>query len=162
MDHYEFFVQGKPEPAGSKNAFLHRHTGRLVVTDDNPKSRGWKKLVKQTAMVLVGAPRLSVPVELRLTFVVERPQHHYRTGRNAHLLRDAAPDYHTVKPDTTKLIRGVEDALTGVLWVDDAQVVRQSAEKVYGSPAGVLVRVTPLVRAEPAPQSLLPEEALPF
>ena len=40
----------------------------------------------------------------------------------------------TVKPDVDKLCRAVLDSLTGVGYEDDAQVVRVTAEKQYGSP----------------------------
>jgi len=49
------------------------------------------------------------------------------------------------RPDLTKLIRSVEDALTGILWRDDAQVISQVALKRYAMPdetPGVRVRVT--------------------
>ena len=34
MTRYEFFVPGKPQTAGSKRAFPHRTTGRIIVVDD--------------------------------------------------------------------------------------------------------------------------------
>jgi predicted short-subunit dehydrogenase-like oxidoreductase (DUF2520 family) len=40
-----------------------------------------------------------------------------------------------------KLARGVEDALTGIVWRDDAQIVVEHLEKRYGSPARCEVRV---------------------
>jgi hypothetical protein len=39
-----------------------------------------------------------------------------------------------VKPDLDKCIRALNDALTGILWVDDGQVVGVSAKKLYGLP----------------------------
>ena len=39
------------------------------------------------------------------------------------------------------LSRTVGDALTGVVWVDDNQVVRWRGSKDYGPPAGVQIRV---------------------
>jgi Holliday junction resolvase RusA-like endonuclease len=37
----------------------------------------------------------------------------------------------TVKPDLTKLLRAVEDALTGVVWRDDSQIIHQVVNKEY-------------------------------
>ena len=38
-------------------------------------------------------------------------------------------------PDVLKLARGVEDALTGIVWRDDAQIVNESLNKVVGAAA---------------------------
>jgi crossover junction endodeoxyribonuclease RusA len=40
----------------------------------------------------------------------------------------------TKKPDIDKLIRAVLDALKGVAWCDDSQVVSVYASKRYGQP----------------------------
>ena len=51
-------------------------------------------------------------------------------------LRPSAPPYPATRPDVTKLLRAVEDAATGLLWADDAQIVTQSAAKRYGDGPG--------------------------
>jgi Holliday junction resolvase RusA-like endonuclease len=140
-------VYGRPQPAGSKRAFQHATTRRVMVTDANPNSRPWKQQVTAQALhQLNGQPiLLQGPLELTVTFILARPKSHYRTGRNQHLLRPAAPARPTTKPDTTKLLRGVEDALTGIYWNDDAQIVDQHAHKEFGAPE----RVEIIVRRAP-------------
>ena len=82
-------------------------------------------------------------------FYLPRPNSHFRTGKNAKRIKDNAPLYHVVKPDATKLIRAAEDALTGVVWRNNAQVVVQLAGKCYCCPEfgypspGVLIKVLP-------------------
>lgn len=76
-----------------------------------------------------------------MVFAMARPKGHYRTGRNAHLLRDGAPPYPAGTPDLSKLCRATEDALTdaGVVWADDAQVVEYTRlAKVYAGQPGEL------------------------
>lgn len=41
---------------------------------------------------------------------------------------------HTVRPDVSNCIKGVEDALNGVAWGDDAQIVELCGSKSYGTP----------------------------
>lgn len=72
-----------------------------------------------------GRPALGadVPVSMALTFYLPRPPSHYRSGRNAHLLRADAPRFATGKPDWDNLSKLVCDALIGLLYHDDAQIV---------------------------------------
>ena len=143
MSAFEVVVFGRPQPAGSKRAFTNRHTGRVNVVDAAKGSRAWKQEVTGAALKACGGVPLLLdgPVVLDLKFFLARPKGHFRTGRNAHLLRDAAPGYPTTKPDTTKLLRAVEDGLTGVVWRDDSQVVYTIASKHYGTPERCEVRV---------------------
>jgi Holliday junction resolvase RusA-like endonuclease len=83
-------------------------------------------------------------VKLEVLFVLPRPKGHHGTGRNAGVPKASAPQWPTVKPDTTKLLRAVEDACTSILWRDDAQIVIQTACKVYGDPARCEITVRPL------------------
>lgn len=48
---------------------------------------------------------------------------------------------HTVKPDLDKLIRAILDALKGILYKDDAQVIHVQASKHYALPERVEIEV---------------------
>lgn len=151
-----FAVVGKPEPAGSKRAFVpkdkhgrpyQREGGAIIVNvvDDNAKSKGWQKLVANTARsAMAGRPPETGPVRLGLTFRVVRPLSHFGTGKNADKLKDSAPIFPTSKPDVLKLARGVEDAMTGIVYADDAQIVVETLVKQFGHEPGVSVTVTRL------------------
>lgn len=142
-----FFVPGLLKPAGSKKAFAHARTGKIIVTDDSGQpGRDWRACVADHAVVAMGrqGPILEA-VSLELTFVMPRPKGHFGTGRNAREVKRSAPQYPTTKPDATKLLRSVEDALTGIVWRDDAQVVEQVVWKCYGSRPGVHVHVRLMV-----------------
>lgn len=130
-----FTVYGKSEPAGSKTAYVRGN--RAIVTDANKKSKPWKGVVAKTAAEARaerGIPLMTGPVSLDVVFIRARPKGHYGTGRNAATIKPSAPEHPTTKPDATKLLRGVEDALTGILWQDDAQIVVQHVRKEYGDP----------------------------
>jgi Holliday junction resolvase RusA-like endonuclease len=150
-----FRVDGKPEPAGSKRAFAVKRktgggwvaTGQIAITDANPKSKGWQAEVRDVAtaaMMRTFGPEpelLTGPLGLVVVFTLRRPKSHFGTGRNAATLKPSAPCWATTKPDATKLVRGLEDALTGVVWGDDAQVVEQTVTKRYGARTGADVHV---------------------
>ncbi len=148
-----FTVLGKPQPAGSKRAFalkrrdgspVTRANGSQVVTvvDANPNAKDWKNSVRCAAREVYSGELLTGPICFECVFYRPRPKSHYRSGARSHELKDgmdrALP---TSKPDVLKLARGVEDALTGVLWVDDAQICNESLRKEYGEPARVEISV---------------------
>jgi Holliday junction resolvase RusA-like endonuclease len=148
----QFFVRGRPQPAGSKKAFPIRRkagggwvaTGKVAVVDDNPKAKGWQAEVAYAGALAMEAIAVDVwdgPLGLAVTFTLRRPKGHFGTGRNARTVKSSAALWPVVKPDATKLLRAIEDALTGVVWTDDAQVVEQLATKRYGEPEGAHVEV---------------------
>ena len=61
-------------------------------------------------------------VRLSLLFFFARPAGHYGTGRNARKLKPSAPKVCATKADLSKLERGVEDALSKIIYVDDRQI----------------------------------------
>lgn len=144
---FELTVYGKPQPAGSKTAYVHPHTKQIVVTDANSKARTWKDQVAQAAGRAFGdRPIMTGAVTLDVTFFEPRPKGHYGTGRNEGVIKDSAPEYPTKAPDTTKLVRGTEDAMSGIVYRDDSQVVDLIARKRYGAPARCEIVVTPKPR----------------
>lgn len=142
----EFTVYGTPRPAGSKRAVPVGKKGgpkRWVVTDDNKKSAPWKDQVSQVAgeaMEATGVGLLDGPLAVVFRFVVNRPKGHLNSRGELNAAGRRRP-YPTVKPDALKLARGVEDAMSGVVYRDDAQIVRELLEKDYGSPERVEIRV---------------------
>lgn len=152
--HVTFFVAGIPKPGGSKRAIpLMRH-GRLMtrpngspifnMVEDCKGTAGWRQSVAVFArQAHQGAP-LAGPLAVDCEFVVTRPKGHFGTGKNAAVVKPSAPHWPTVKPDATKLFRSTEDALTGILWLDDAQIVRQAVSKSYGESPGAWITVTQL------------------
>ena len=139
-----FTVLGRAQPVGSKKQVTNPKTGKSYVIDDAKGSRPWKQEVAATALQYRPSELLAGPVELQLVFFVARPKSHYGTGRNAAVVKPSAPVFPITRPDCTKLVRCVEDALTNVIWRDDAQVVHQVAGKRYGTPERCEITITPL------------------
>ena len=123
-----FTVPGRPQPQGSMKAFVRGN--RAFLTSDNSALKDWRAAVGYHALK-AGARLLEGPIRIDAAFSIQRPKGHFRTGKNAHLLRDSAPVVPTTKPDLDKLVRAVLDALTGVCFNDDAQVTQVNATKSY-------------------------------
>ena len=129
-----FTVLGEPKTAGSKKAFYSPKLKRAIITDDNAKSRDWKEQVASTARQVYDGELLTGALKVSLRFFRVRPAGHYnsrgelnKTGRES-----IAP---ATRPDVLKLARCVEDALSGVVWRDDAQIVVELLVKDWGEPA---------------------------
>ena len=162
----EFRVAGVPQPKGSK-AIIGRHVriaGRLAVVapqliesaDQPTKTHRRGRLRRWQAKVRAAASAAwrrafgeQVPwdcsCELAVEFVLPRPAGDWlRPGQ----LRAGAREDCEVKPDLSKLVRAVEDALTGVVYTDDARVVRYGETwkryAAWGGHGGAIVKVRPL------------------
>lgn len=141
----DVFVPGKPAPKGSTKGF-HRG-GRVIITADNgPDQRDWSSRVRDAVQRdwadpawhhVVNSDRPGptlAPVHVVVDFVMPR--------------RASAPkrrtDPHVRKPDGDKLTRCVWDALTHIVFVDDAQVVSWAGgkrEAEIGETPGARIRV---------------------
>ncbi len=157
----KFTVVGEALPAGSKNSFpvldkkgnpIRTKSGRILtrVKHSNPNTPEWMRRVAEKSREVYTGPLLEGPLRLTLVFVRVRPKGHYGTGRNADKLKPSAPEFPTTRPDTLKLGRAVEDALTGILWKDDSQVVRHYLAKDWGDYYHVVVEIESLEAAQAA------------
>lgn len=143
MAEVKFVAYGTPQPQGSMKGFVlpgkNGAKSRAILTSDNTKLKPYRGEVTREAMQALRVAGLQepmaakhVPVRLEMKFFVSKPE--------------SAPKKRlrpTVKPDLSKLIRSTEDALTGILYADDSQVVSYgNSGKFYGSPERVEVTAT--------------------
>lgn len=136
----DVFVPGKPEPKGSTKAFAVRANNRrgmraVTIADNKETQKAWSTRVHEAVtMAWNGLGPHAGPVRVHVDFVMPR--------RASAPKRSTPP--HTRKPDGDKLTRCVWDALTHVVWVDDAQVVEWSGSKreaEIGETPGARIRV---------------------
>ena len=121
-EHALLFVQGRPAPQGSKNAFVIGK--RAVMVEASKHLPAWRNdiilAVKQMFNDTQDVTKFVEPVKLKVTFYIERPK------QPKHKV------YPGGKPDLDHYIRAVGDALTiGGLIADDALIVKILAEKVW-------------------------------
>lgn len=131
----QFFVPGIAATSGSKTGFVikSKKTGknRVIMAPANKKQKPWMAHVRAVAVENYPGPPLSGAVKVSFGFFLPRPKGHFGSGKNADKLKTSAPDYPTTKPDLTKLVRAAEDALVGIIWKDDSQVVLNRCGKEY-------------------------------
>lgn len=124
------FVPGLPVPQGRPRAFK-LPTGQIRMYDPLA-SRSWKMIVRDhVARVRPDRPYAEA-VRLTVQFLLPRPKSLPKRVRE-----------HTKRPDCGNLLKAVEDALSAIVYVDDAQIVELHVAKVY---AGLPWSETPGVR----------------
>lgn len=122
--------------------------GKGILVESSPRLKDWRTSVAVACFDAYTDKPIEGPVGVCLEFVFPRPKSHYRTGKNAHLLRDGAPKFPTTRSvgDLDKLARGTIDPLCigcgGSLLRDDSQVAWLYAAKDWGeAEAFAVIRV---------------------
>lgn len=133
----QFFVPGIPKPGGSKRGIpFQRKGGGLgvrVIDSGGQSTKDWRACVALAAHEAMGdRPVHNGPCCVEVEFVMPRPKGHFR--KNGDVFPKYADYRHRTKPDVTKLWRSTEDALTGVVWADDAAIDQQDVCKRYAAP----------------------------
>jgi Holliday junction resolvase RusA-like endonuclease len=140
MKSVSFTVYCRPQPQGSIRAFMPKGAKHPVLTSDNKELKSFRQEVSKVAMLVrneAKAPGGLIfgkhePVDLSATFYFQKPESVAKKRR-----------HHVVKPDASKLVRSIEDSLTGIIFHDDAQIVSYSRiSKQYGMPERVEIKVT--------------------
>ena len=128
----EMAIGGEPQPKGSMKAIPAKNkdgTLRIAMKNDNPKTKEWQDLMSfHATSEMRGALPWEGPVVINAFFKLTRPKTHFMAKGK---LRNDLVVEHIDKPDLDKLIRCVLDALTGICYVDDSQVVTVSGTKSY-------------------------------
>ena len=119
------FVSGLP--VGQPRPRARRFKDRVILYD--PKNaKPWRDAVANTIGEMVDTP-FEGPLELTMPFSFPRPKSHYGTGKNSDLIKGSAPKHHAQKPDLDNVIKSTMDAMNGVLYLDDKQVIQVTALK---------------------------------
>lgn len=128
-----------------------RHRSRIAKARDgrsfianyaDSATRSYEGMLRTVASdAMHGRPLLDGPVLVKLVAVFAVPTSWSRRKRAEALDGLIRP---TVKPDGDNILKCC-DALNGIVWRDDAQVVTATVRKVYGERPGLTIEVAPIV-----------------
>ena len=129
MNQHVFTVYGSPVAQGRPR---FARVGNFVRAYDPDKSRTWKQDVKAAVLdQLNGAPEIhDGPLWLKLFFHLPRPKSLPKKVM-----------HHVKKPDADNLAKAIKDAMRGVVYRDDSQIVALEVRKQYGDPPRVIIAV---------------------
>jgi Holliday junction resolvase RusA-like endonuclease len=119
-----YIITGNPIPQGRARAYTRPGMPGVRFYDPE-KSKDWKNLIRYH--VLDQKPELisEGPVCMKVVFSLKRPKS-----------LPKKVEHHVKKPDLDNLLKAVKDALKGICWHDDSQVVRTEALKKYAVESG--------------------------
>lgn len=127
-------MRGKGRPRFSaRGGFARAYT--------DSKTANAETWIKACAIEQAGIHPMDAPLELQMTISVEVPAS-WSKRRRADALSGAMMP--TSKPDLDNCVKLVADALNGIVWRDDKQIVRMVLAKRYAERAETVLTVTPL------------------
>lgn len=119
---------------------------------DPGKSRDYKRQVRYAAQKQLGdKPPLEGPLRLCVEFYRDIPR---SWSKKKQIQANAGVVRPTSKPDLDNYVKAVKDALKGVCWLDDSQVVEYGPTgKYYSDKPRIVVTVEPIneISAQDAP-----------
>jgi Holliday junction resolvase RusA-like endonuclease len=139
-----------------------QRTGIRVITPRHGKpfpsiytpaaTRAYEKALAMTAKVAMrGRKPLDGPLRLVVTAFMPIPRSWSAKKRDAALAGTIRP---TVKPDWDNTGKGASDALKGIVWADDTQVVDGRVIKLYDERPRLRVEITPIEVFEDAEREI--------
>ena len=138
VDRISFVVYSRPAPQGSKKIIFNR------LIESSQRVKPFRRDVHKVAEKSIPLDwDMSRPMHVTYLFQFARPKSHFTsTGK----LSRTAPERPTGRNigDIEKLARAVSDALTGVVYHDDSQVVEMDLRKTYDDQDLVLITARPL------------------
>lgn len=121
-----FEVPGEPVAKGRPEAKRRKGKGgKVYVAQITPEKtvRYESTVALFAAQAMAGRPLLDGPLWMHVTAFFDRPKTH------AKLI--APPRWVTKKPDSSNVLKAVEDALNGVAYADDSTVAHSEIKRLW-------------------------------
>ena len=127
-----FSVEGEPKGKGRPR---FSKVGGFVKTYTDQKTRDYESLISQAARTAMGeTPPMEGPISASMYFRLPIPKSTPKK-RVASLLGGLVRP--TKKPDLDNMNKAILDAMNGIVYKDDSQVVTIHSKKVYSTHTGV-------------------------
>lgn len=147
----QFTIPGAAQAQERTGRFINPKDGRIVSYDPR-KSRDYKTLVQWVAMEHSPKLLLDGPLFVKIDVFKPMPKSLSKKKRIDAIAGRLRP---ITKPDNTNYAKGIEDALNGLIWHDDSQIVTITIRKWYGEMPRTVVRIEQLNVIEELPKEEL-------
>lgn len=134
-----FTVPGKPHAQGRARATINRNTGRPRMYEDKT-SKAYKEKIAWCAIeagadrnnLIAGAVLLNIAVYCPIPPTWTRQKRKDAAEGKVHMIS---------RPDLDNVLKSIQDALSGIVYVDDRQVVDIRISKRYSDNPRVVVNI---------------------
>jgi len=129
-------IYGLPVAQGRPRARALRLPNGIITASvyERAEDKDWKRTVLSQALDAKPPAPVEGPLSMSLAFLLPRPKSLPRRAR-----------HHVKKPDADNLAKAVTDALRGVIYRDDSQIVALHVTKGYDLAPGVVIKVERVV-----------------
>lgn len=139
----KIFVPGPPQGKGRARVTMRKVKGKLVPHHYTPdETAKYQEIIATEAkceMVRIRKPKLILkPISIQVLIMAPIPDSWPAWKKGLAIQGFVAP---TVKPDEDNVKKAIYDALNGVVWKDDTQVVSSKVDKVYTHRVGLGINI---------------------
>ena len=127
-----FTIPGEPVAQG------RARRGKWGNMFDPEKSRNFKKIVSNYARAAYKGEPVVCPVIMELAIYRKIPASWSKGKKQKAIKGDVLP---ISKPDCSNYLKGVEDALNGIIYKDDSQIVGIAVYKAYSEEPRTCIRL---------------------
>jgi Holliday junction resolvase RusA-like endonuclease len=132
----EFTVLGDPKGKGRPR---FSRVGKFTKTYTDAKTKMYEEKIASAArLAMFPHEPLETPVGVHMEINVQIPASYSKKRKQACLLGVEMP---CKKPDVDNVAKGILDAMNGIIYKDDVQVIRLSLRKNYSTEPGVYIMV---------------------
>ena len=125
-----FEILGQPRPQGSMRSWRTKF-GKIVTTHANAAVlMPWRQEIAAVAKRAWDGGPSALPISVTFVFNMKKP----KSAKKSVV-------WPVTRPDADRLCRAVFDAMTGVCYHDDSQVVHVCATKVYADTPSAIITV---------------------
>lgn len=137
----KFIVEGKPQGKARARTFYNSRAGKMQsITPEQTKS--YEELIRWKYKAAGGGYYANTPLQVDIQAFYPIPKAFSKAKTNAALNGNLRP---STKPDCDNIIKVVLDALNGVAYYDDKQVICVSCNKYYGGTGYIKVSIKEIV-----------------
>lgn len=140
-------IVGLPVPKGRGRAFKTKSGGIAVYTP--AKTLNWENTARMEAKLVMRSLKRSMlegPVKVEIFVYMEIPKSWSPWKREAALKGVIVPACY---PDLDNVEKAAMDAMNGIVWKDDSQVVEKYSMKVYREIPAVAITIIPIPLLSP-------------
>ena len=131
-----FTIPGKAQ--AKQRPKFNRFSGRAYTPKQTVEYENWVKDCYFRSIGSIDNKPTDKPLKVAITMYVEIPQSKSKKQKEKMLTGEIKP---IVKPDVDNVAKSILDALNGIIYLDDKQIIKLNIEKIYAETSWTEVKI---------------------